>query len=317
MERGSFVISLDFELYWGVRDVLTREEYGANILGTKTAIPSMVELFEKYNARATFATVGLLFCKSDNDIQQYSPNLKPSYIIKKLSPYEDNFIDIFSSTDTHFYSALEIILQLKNSPNIEIGTHTFSHFYCWEAGQSVDEFEADILAAVKIAENNDVVLKSIVFPRNQVSKEYLRVCAKYGITHYRGNPSRFYNEEGGFKNKILRFVDTYINIGGDTMYGYDELREDSMYNVKASRFFRPYSPRLGFLDSLKLKRIKDEMTSAAMQNKIYHLWWHPHNFGINQKQNLNALESILLHYSMLNQKYEFESQTMSDLSLVH
>ena len=311
MRRGSFVISLDFELYWGVRDVLTKGEYGSNILGAKTAIPLMIELFEKYGIRATFATVGFLFCKSNNEIQQYSPLLRPRYTNSKLSPYDD-CEDIFSERSAPYYSAFELVKLLKNSPNIEIGTHTFSHYYCWESGQNADEFEADIIAAVKIASDNGVILKSIVFPRNQVANDYLKICSKYGITHYRGNPSQFYNESGGFKNMILRFIDTFINIGGDTFYDYDEIKEESIYNVKASRFFRPYSSKLTLLDGLKLRRIKNEMTSAARQNKIYHLWWHPHNFGINQEQNLNALENILIHYSMLNQKYEFNSLAMGD-----
>lgn len=38
---GTFVISLDFELMWGVRDVQTKAGYGPNILGVRQAIPAM------------------------------------------------------------------------------------------------------------------------------------------------------------------------------------------------------------------------------------------------------------------------------------
>lgn len=314
MKRGSFVISLDFELFWGVRDGRTKEDYGTNILGAKTVIPSMVALFEKYGARVTFATVGLLFCKSKEEIKKYSPVLKPAYTNTTLSPYENDYIDSLSDIADPYHSAKELIEQLKNSPNIEIGSHTFCHYYCWEGGQSIDEFEADIKAMIKIAKDSSLELKSIVFPRNQVANDYLKVCTKYGITHYRGNPSKFFDEGGGIKNKILRFIDTYINIGGATIYGYDKIKEEFMYNIKASRFLRPYSSKFALLDSLKLKRIKNEMTTASMQNKIYHLWWHPHNFGINQKQNLDMLENILQHYSMLSGKHGFESHTMRELT---
>ena len=33
MKKGYFVISLDYELMWGVRDSQTKESYGKNILG--------------------------------------------------------------------------------------------------------------------------------------------------------------------------------------------------------------------------------------------------------------------------------------------
>lgn len=44
---GQFVISLDFELLWGVRDHADRDTYGKNILGARDALPKMLELFAK------------------------------------------------------------------------------------------------------------------------------------------------------------------------------------------------------------------------------------------------------------------------------
>jgi len=58
---GTFVISLDFELMWGVRDLQTKETYGANVLGARLAIPAMLALFEEFGLHVTWATVGLLF----------------------------------------------------------------------------------------------------------------------------------------------------------------------------------------------------------------------------------------------------------------
>ena len=56
------------------------------------------------------------------------------------------------------------------------------------------------------------------------------------------------------------------------------------------------------------------MTHAAKQNLVYHLWWHPHNFGINQAENIAFLNRILDHYQLLNKKYGFKSYTMSALA---
>src|SRR6516165_1703040 len=61
---GNFVISLDFELLWGMRDVATRASYGANVLGARKAIPAMLDLFHRCSIRATLAIVGLLLCES-------------------------------------------------------------------------------------------------------------------------------------------------------------------------------------------------------------------------------------------------------------
>jgi hypothetical protein len=63
--RPSLIISLDFELFWGVRDKRTIGNYGRNILGVREALPAMLALFRDYGIRATWATVGLLLFDLD------------------------------------------------------------------------------------------------------------------------------------------------------------------------------------------------------------------------------------------------------------
>ena len=61
-------------------------------------------------------------------------------------------------------------------------------------------------------------------------------------------------------------------------------------------FLRPYNNILFFLEALKIVRIKKAMLHAAKHNKTFHLWWHPHNFGVNQQNNLNNLVLILNYF---------------------
>jgi len=62
-----------------------------------------------------------------------------------------------------------------------------------------------------------------------------------------------------------------------------------------------------------IRRIKNEMLEASQNGKVYHLWWHPHNFGINLEENLSNLESLLVYYQELNIKYKMESVCMEEL----
>ena len=66
--KGKFVISLDFELMWGMRDKKTLEQYGENIIGVHAVIPRLLELFTSYNIEATFSTVGFLFFKNKSEL---------------------------------------------------------------------------------------------------------------------------------------------------------------------------------------------------------------------------------------------------------
>jgi hypothetical protein len=85
-------------------------------------------------------------------------------------------------------------------------------------------------------------------------------------------------------------------------------------NIPASRFLRPYTKKLKVFEKLRLKRIIDSMTYAAKKGLTYHLWWHPHNFGINISENFLFLEQILIHYQKLNKEYKFESMNMQQLA---
>ena len=56
------------------------------------------------------------------------------------------------------------------------------------------------------------------------------------------------------------------------------------------------------------------MLHAAKNKKLFHLWWHPHNFGINLKENIHFLEKILGYYTYLKTKYNFSNHTMKGIA---
>ncbi len=320
MKNGYFVISLDFELMWGVRDTQTKESYGENILGVKSAICEMLKIFNRYDINATFAIVGFLFHKSKEELLNNIPDLVPSYTNKKLSPYSSIETEIGNDEkDDPYFFGSSSIAAIRKSPNHEIATHTYCHYYCMEEGQNKKQFEQDLNKAFEVGHEKGFSFKSIVFPRNQTNIEYLEICKKYGIESYRGNEKGFiYSPKSYDKEtklvRILRLLDSYFNITGFHCYDIQDIKKSFPFNIPSSRFLRPFSRKLFFLEKLKLIRIKNAMTYAAKNNLVYHLWWHPHNFGVNLERNINMLNEILTHYVYLNGRYNFESVTMFDLS---
>ncbi len=114
-------------------------------------------------------------------------------------------------------------------PAHEIGTHTFSHYYCLEEGQNIDSFRDDIKAAKKIAKKYNVELTSLVFPRNQFNEEYLRVCSELGIICIRGNETSWLykartEKRENLLRRALRLMDAYVNLTGHNCYGDDLLK---------------------------------------------------------------------------------------------
>lgn len=323
MANGKFVISLDFEIYWGVRDAVELKKYKCNLSGVKKVIPLLLEMFENYKIKATFATVGFLFFNNKAELLENLPDRKPSYLNKKLSPYNGHFDSVGENEKIDpFHFADSLVRQIVNHGQ-EIGSHTFSHYYCLEKGQTTEDFKHDLLAAKKIAQRRGIELKSIVFPRNQYNKDYLAVCAEMGFTCFRGNEKSwlFSSESFGpafYLRRPFRLLDAYFNLSGHNCYSTEEIKRGNMSNIPSSRFLRPYSSRLKFFEKLRLKRITDSMTFAAKKGLVYHLWWHPHNFGADVQNNFSFLENILLHYAQLKEEFGFENVSMHQLSkMVH
>ena len=76
-KNGSFTISLDMELYWGMRDAQKLDSYKENISNVHSAIPLILALFEKYQIHATWAVVGFLFFKNKEELLQHLPARLP------------------------------------------------------------------------------------------------------------------------------------------------------------------------------------------------------------------------------------------------
>ena len=314
---GVFIISLDFELMWGVRDHLTKEQYGRNVLGAREAIPRMLQVFEQYGICATWATVGFLFCESKDELIASIPREVPKYDRPELSNY--NYFGEVGPNERRdpYYFGLSLLNQIRSCPGQEIGTHTFSHFYCLESGITDQQFEADLLSAIMVAERRGIRLRSLVFPRNQYDSRMIAVCARNGIRVYRGNEEGWmYRSTSGERQTLarrgMRLSDAYLNLSG-TNTSSRQNAGIGINNIPSSRFLRPYSPYLRLLDGLRLSRITKAMEEACRLDERYHLWWHPHNFGARLEDNMRFLEKILDHFTRLRDAYGMRSLAMGDL----
>jgi peptidoglycan/xylan/chitin deacetylase (PgdA/CDA1 family) len=317
--RGAFVVSLDFELHWGVRDRVSVCDYEENLLGAREAVRWMLELFSRYGIHATWATVGFLLFETKEDLIRHAPALKPTYADVRKCPYRDLPLIGGDERSDPFHFAPTLVRLIAATPHQELATHTFSHYYCLEPGQTGLEFADDLRAALAAAER--LVGRrpvSLVFPKNQVNEAYLAICTALGIVAYRGSERAWYSRLGRSRGaallrRALRLLDAYVNVSGSHAFTPTSSRGVPV-DVAASRVLRPYSPALRILEPLRSRRIATQMTVAARRGQVFHLWWHPHNFGRNQRENLQFLERILVHFTRLRREHGMRSLSMGEVA---
>lgn len=314
---GALIISLDFELLWGMRDICSPDHpYIKNLYNERVVIPCLLKLFAEFNIAATWAIVGFLFAQNRKELQQFYPAVRPQYKKGSLSPYSEIVGE--NEVDDPLHYAYEIIQEIKNARRQEIATHTFSHYYCLEEGQTQEAFAADLDSALCLARMKGLDIKTIIFPRHQYNREYDQVLLEKEILCYRGNERHYiYQVEGpghnSFCKRLYMHLDSYLNLSGKHLFSWQEIVQQSgLCNIPASRFLRPVGNSRSLLSRRKFQRIVQALEEAARLNKIFHLWWHPHNFGLCIEENISFLQDILEFFDQCRNKYGMISLSMRE-----
>jgi hypothetical protein len=273
----SLVISLDFEMRWGVLDRVDDrfDAYRENLLSVRENIPWLLKIFEERGISATWATVGALACNDWDDFNYFKPSSMPNYENQGLD-YDNNFNSVLDPAG-EMYFAPDLIKKILCTPGQELGMHTFGHIYGTEKNVTQEQFICDIEANRNIFYNKFGVLpSSLVFPRNQcIHQESL---LKEGLIQtFRGNEDASWYSVKSQREKRLWNRGRALIDSINPMVSYSsEYDVSQSANIKSSAMLRIHMK--GVLRKLHLKKLKSNI-SQLKSNEHYHIWFHPHNIG--------------------------------------
>jgi hypothetical protein len=116
--------------------------------------------------------------------------------------------------------------------------------------------------------------------------------------------------------KLFRAGDAYLKFQPIKMVKLEDINITGglPLQLPATRLYRPWKPGQPVQNTLKMRRILNEMTEAARKIAYYHIWWHPHNFGNNPQECFSELEQIVTHFNKLRRQYGFMSLTMNEIT---
>lgn len=281
--KPSVVISLDFELRWGVADRLAGDvnAYRRNLEGEPDAVLAMLELFDREQVGATWATVGALACAGWDEYFAIAPP-QPNYANKQLGVRRD-WQDLDPTGRLHF--APGIVRAVAAAPGQELASHSFSHIYMQEAGCLAADVEADSMAVARLFhERFGVAPTSFVFPRNQVG--HVEALQRTGIRRWRLNPTVSY-WNAVRRDQQRKFVRA-LRLFDDVVAG--ESRRAPASEMRASFLVRFPLPDRAW--KLHLSRIRRD-ARRLQPGETLHLWWHPHNLGADVRRNVRRLSDLI------------------------
>jgi peptidoglycan/xylan/chitin deacetylase (PgdA/CDA1 family) len=290
----------------------------ADLAASRQVVVDLADLFARRGIRATWATVGFLFASTVEELSGYLPAVRPRYHRPELDPYREIWGQNEETAPEQLAGSL--VHRLAATPGQEVASHTFSHYYCLEEGQDERELRADLAAAQAIAAPLGLGLTSLVLPRNQWNPRYAGAVRDSGFTCIRGpQPSwahRARPQSGqGRVERVARLADTYLGITPPPTTAWDAVMgPDGLADVPASAFLRPYSPGRHRLQPLQRARLVAGMRDAARRHRIFHLWWHPHNFARHPDASFAFLEQLLDEFDRLAVGEGMRSMSMRDVA---
>lgn len=299
------VISLDFEMRWGVHDIYGTnfDPYRDNVNNLHEVIPHTLKAFAERELKATWATVGAVGLNNWNEYFELAPQA-PLYQNKALA-INPRYADLDPDGTLHF--APELIRKIIDTPGQELGSHTFSHIYFREPGVTENDFLLEMKAVKNLWNkrfSRDPV--SLVFPRNQSAFEHL--MPKTGIRIWRDNEKVWYFNQNTERTnsqlpRCLRIIESVTPWVRRAVPLEPGITRSSLF----IRFNLPES-----LWKMHIARVKYELTSIN-SGQIFHIWWHPENLGSNMKRSLNRLSELLDAVSKFSNNNGLKSQNMAGL----
>lgn len=279
------VISLDFELRWGMHDPLGSrlDSDRRRLENVRQAVPALLKLFSTRRLRVTWAAVGALACSDWSEYSARAPR-PPKYHRPSVAvdPYDADL-----DPDGHLHFAADLLRAVHATPGQELGTHTFSHILMREPGVTADDVTADLHAASCLwQERFGTPPVSLAFPRNQVA--FLGEVRSCGIRMWRGTEPGWYHDRNESSTnrpapRALRLLDAV-----NPLVRHATPTEGDM--TRASLFLRTNLP--AGLWALHCARIRHEL-GALRHRQVFHLWWHPDNLGVDTRTRLARVERVV------------------------
>jgi hypothetical protein len=312
-KRGTMILSLDFELSWGEFDLLPIATLDAQSLEERRQINRLLVLLDRHNIPATWATVGHLMldnCARDRRDGQAHTDVFPHARYSWFPHDWYHFDPCTNVTSAPGWYAPDIVEWIRHARvRHEIGSHSFGHIYYGDPECTPSIAQADLKAACEAAARQGIVLKSFVFPRNQVG--HLDVLKIFGLRSYRGAEPPLIRTNNHALRKAVHFLDQLLALRPRDVRAEETL--PGLWNLPGNHFFmaRDGMRKMIPMASRVLKG-KRGIDWAVSSGELYHLWFHPFNLNVDSDAMLGGLDQIFAYANRMREKRLLDILTMDE-----
>jgi len=312
VQKGVFIVSVDTELAWGCTSLRDLATCIPRLKQTRSAISVILRMCERYQMAFTWAVVGGLLLDPDNkgigldSIPLHNPQTRTCCT---------NHHDI-SSDGAYMWYGRDIVDAIRNCRvTQEIGCHSFSHISYDEGNCSIAAAASDLEHCHTAFQALGLTCKAFVYPFNRVG--HLALLPHHGFICYRG-PELHTHVRPHFLTPLLKACRLLCRLFAGPPALRPTLKYKELVNIQASMLFRVpeiSNPKLWrtILD-FQVTSAKQGLSNATRTGKVFHLWFHPFQFGHRTREMLGALDEVLSSASRLRSDNKLEILTMGQMA---
>ena len=313
--RGAFILSLDFELIWGTLDKRGPEAFRRACERERSEVfGPLLGLLEEFEIPATWCVLGHVMLDSCAPVNGH----KHPEIVRPTHAWQqgDWFTHDPCSDEAGapiFYGRSLVERLLESRVPQEIGCHSFSHAIFGDPGCSRETAVSEVRACMEAAGELGVTPRSFAFPRNRVG--HLDVLREFGFTCFRGVEPTWYMAGGRAEGRLKRAAHAADVIAARRPPVVLPERTQGLINIPASMMFFPaHGVRRHIPVSRRVRRALRGVESAAREQRIMHLWFHPTNLADETDAMLAGLRTVFAEVARRRERAELDVLPMGELA---
>lgn len=297
---GSVVISLDCELGWGRHTDVPSGEF---VREGRSNWYRLLDLFEEFDVRATWAIVGHL-ALSDCD--------RPHVDHPSGERCCEQSVDGVPPEEVWFGPDLVDAVR-SAAVDHEIGSHGFTHWRFDRDGMTESSADSEFAESAAALRDSGGTSTSFVYPVNRVG--HRRQLAQNGFDCYRGPNPRIASQTTA-RRRLGKLRDA-VAWAGTPPIVTPSVDEHGLVNVPASLYLYGFEgPARTAVTTVRrdpvVAKAKRGIDAAVASDGVFHLWFHPHDFEGDGEGG--RLRPVLEHLRERVESTDLRVETMGDVS---
>ena len=309
--RGTFLLTFDVELVWGLFfERRWRERALARYGEIRPVFAELLDVLARHDVRATFAFVGHLFL---DRCERGDGGVHPEMVRPDHGFFPGDWYGFDPATDLEtdpLWYGRDLVESVRAaSPEHEIGAHGFSHAFL-DGGRELARSE--MAAAARAAAGHGIEARSFVFPRNVVA--FTDELGPAGFTCYRAADAAGAPEVPVGSGAIARAGRFARRLAGAAPPVGRPRYVDGVVEVPSSL---PILPGMGLRRAVpaasRLREVRKGLERARDRNAYFHLWTHPHNFVEGRARMIRFLDRAMALVAAFRERGEIDVLTMGEV----